>query len=94
MTVRSAAARKKKRRLTLKHPGDQAGCWLYRGCYRAESASVWVTLAPSLPVVKVLRMKKFAALVAAGVKTVRSPADIGEALKAIYKIKLAVPANR
>ncbi len=45
------------------------------GCYRAES-SVWATLTPSLPVVKVLPDENSAALEAAGVKTVAA-ADIG-----------------
>ncbi len=52
-----------------------------RVCYRAERQA-YGPRGPSLPVVKALRMKNSAALEAAGVKTVRSLADIGEALKA------------
>ncbi len=45
--------------------------------------SVWATQAQLLQAVKGLPMKKFAALEAAGVKTVRSLADIGDAVKAV-----------
>ena len=48
----------------------------------APKASVWATRVPSSPVVKVLD-EKFAALEAAGVRTVRSLADIGAALQEV-----------
>ena len=60
----------------------QAGRRLHRRRHRARRASAWATPARSSPAARARRPTSSRALEAAGVRTVRSPAELGAAMKA------------